>query len=117
MNSLALKKYDTALISKNFYPAVYNEKEIRIADVKNDRELKFTLDSYHFETFKTNEFKKKPDNVKNIIKKSKDFFEDFEIVAPIEDERPMKNDPFLFGIKNGLKYFICAWNMDIWDNE
>lgn len=128
MKNLVKQGYDRNLVSLGFYPAQIEMgedangekvvKTLKFADIKNDKELHFELDDYHFDIVDVEDFKDKPKQIGNIIKKDKRiWFDKYEIAYPVEDDKPINQDPFLLGIKDGKRYLISSWNTEIWDRE
>ena len=113
-NSLVLKhNFSPALMNLGFYPSMIKDKLIAIADLKNNRELHFKTDSKNFRAYSPATFPDTvPEKIKTAIEGNDTWFDEFEIVKP---ERTV--DPFLFGIKDGKRYFVCCWDTDEWEIE
>ena len=112
MNSLVLQhEFNPILMNLGFYPSKIKENLIAIADLKNNRELHFKTETKQFQSYSPEEFPDKiPDEISKAIKDNDSWFEEFEVVKP---ERTL--DPFLFGKKDGKRYFICCWDTDEWE--
>ncbi len=113
-NSLVLKhNFNPVLIGLGFFPAMIKKDLIAVADTKNNRELHFKTESREFTTYSPDQFRGNiPSKIKEVISKDNEWFDEFEIVAP---ERTV--DPFLFGVKDGKRYFISCWDTDEWESE
>jgi hypothetical protein len=112
MNSLVLaQEFNPTLINLGFYPSKIKNDLIAIADLKTNRELHFRTEIKQFRSYKPEDFPDKiPNEISKAIEGNDSWFEEFEVVKP---ERSV--DPFLFGLKDGKRYFICAWDTDEWE--
>ena len=108
-NEITTKDHKQLLTRLGFYPTKISDHSIIINDEANNRKIRFSLDNRRFRQISLVE-EDVPDEIKSIVKHKNEWFDEFELYRP----KRIPRDPFLFGIKDGKYYFICAWGLDAW---
>ena len=108
-SEIATKEHDQLLVRLGFYPAEISDHSIVIKDNVHNRKIRFGLNDRDFRSFSSGD-EDVPDELRNVIEKKNEWFDEFRLYRP----KYIPKDPFLFGLKNGKCYFICAWGLNAW---